>query len=241
MRLSTIIAATRSTVGTHDREFQRARAREPSLAPYATAMALFEAIPRAWPRDLEQFEPVVLALLREHQRSHHPLWQALLLRVFEPMLVRLRVRLRCRDWEDRGSMLLLAFLEVISSVSPEPGRAFLSVRCATGRAVFEAARAQDLPAADTAAFDEDSPECAPPVHLDPAPFLHCLAHELVEQMARRRGGEDVARLLAGVETVGEQLARIGEQGKAKYRCLQQRRGRTLKRLRAEMADEQQSA
>lgn len=42
-----------------------------------------------------------------------------------------------------------------------------------------------------------------PRHADADPFVACLAHEVFDKLATFEGGED-ARVLAGVETVGEQ-------------------------------------
>jgi hypothetical protein len=241
MRLSTILANAVLTASRHDPEYQRARTGVPALAPHVSTRHLCEALSSKSRRSLEQFQPVVLAILREHQRFKHPLWQALLLIAFRPMLMSLRGRMTGGEGSERNELLLIAFLEAIARVPVKDDRAavFIAVRRATARAAFAAVRAEQVEEVETCSFDEDSPECAPPVHGDAQPFVSCLAHEMVDVLAQRLGGEDAVRVLVGVETVSEQFERLG--GRVSYRCVERRRDRALLHVRDKLSQERESA
>jgi hypothetical protein len=183
-------------------------------------------------------QSLVEALLRRHQKAPHPLWQAMLVAAFEPMLRRMRARGR-DSREDHEQRILLAFLQALAAVRSSGQPIFIALRRATVRQLLGALRAEaDI--GEVVPFDEQSPAVAPSPHADPQPFAACLAREVAERLVRSSGGEDVARVIVGIETVGEQAARLTAGSAAgtppvTVARLRQRRHRALSDLRTELA------
>jgi len=240
--LTTVIRRIGRTAYLHEAAYQRVRQREPALAPYPTVSALLETLvadPRA---SREQRPRIVQALVLEYQRSRHPLWQALLVRVFGSLLVGLRAQLPSGDREDRDQQLLAAFLEALGRVrlGERTPAVFIAVRRATARRLFDEVR-DERAVVETIPLEDSSPECRPAVHADPSPYVQCLEHEMVDRMARHRGGEDVAALVAGAENFSEQLERLAGSKKVTRSCLRKRRRRTLEQLREALSTERACA
>jgi hypothetical protein len=239
MSLSAVLASVPAAVRRHEATFQRARASEPAFAPYATAAALLESACLESALPIPERQAVVAAIVRQHQATRHPLWQAVLLRAFRPMLLTLHERDRGTK-EERDQRVLLAFLQTIATVSPT-GPVFVKVPWATARALFGAVR-DEAGAVEEVFLDEGTPECVPSPHTDPQPFVACLAREVAERLARRQGGEDIVRVLIGAETPAEQAERLhatstaaGESSeRASLECMRQRRKRVLDDLREEL-------
>jgi hypothetical protein len=238
MNLPLILSSLATTIRNpkYTAEYVRVRAFERVLEPYEAPTALADALAKA-PQLTDERQLVVRALLRAHQGSpvKHPLWQALLLRAFEPMLKRLRGGLRA-DSDDCDQQVLLAFLEAIARINPDASAIFLTVRRATARRVFGELRAE-REHEDLVQFDEESVECSPPPHLDPQPFVHCLAHEVADMLVELPGGMEAVRAAVANDTIAEQVEELGESKKVTRACLQRRSHRALKRVRGKLSDE----
>lgn len=239
MSLALVLRSVRTTVQRHEPVFQRARLRATAFGAYATAAHLLEAVSPGSPLALRERDPLVRAVLREHQAAPHDLWQALLLRAFEPMLRRARKRAYAfRD--DADQRVLFAFLQAVRPALAAGQPAFLAIRRATTHHLFDGGRA-DVDTLDEVPFDEQLDDGVPTAHADPQPFVACLAGEIVDWLVQRPGGADVACVLAGFETTEEQAGRrAADKPGARGRrltsaCLRQRKQRVLADLRRELA------
>jgi hypothetical protein len=237
MSLSAVFRSIPATVRHHEPTFQRARTSQPTFACYATATALLESLSINSALPLDERQGLVRAIVGLHQTTRHPLWQALLLHTFRPMLVSLRAYDQGPQ-EDRDQGVVLAFLHALDRARLADQPVFIALRRATARALLQAVRAQrdDV---ETVPLDATIATLATHAHVDPAPFVACLAHEIAERLLEHKGGADVARVLAGVETIGEQARRLAdEEAPSAGRppsigALRQRRQRALRDLRAE--------
>jgi hypothetical protein len=237
LKPTTLIQGLRSTITKHDAVYQRARERDQVLAPHTTAVALFDALSTESALGSDARKTLLRTIVLEYQEARHPLWHALAVRALEPMIAGLRSRLRLLDEDDREQALHMAFIEGISRLrihSGAPGFPLLTLRRGIERAVISAERTKRELGAGEVAFDECDDACVPAPHLDPPQFVQCLARELSEVVARRTGGEDVVRVLAGAETLGEQAERLAST-EVSYDCLQKRRRRALDGVRRELA------
>jgi len=238
MSLSAVLASVPATVRRHEATFQRARAVEPALGRYATASALLEAVTLTSDLSTPERQVLVAAILRRHQDEAHPLWQALLLRAFDILLIAMRWRAR-GGAEEREQQVLLAFLQAVGRVRTDRP-VFATVPRAMARALHFAARSGKRAEADHVPLDEESLEQAPSLQVEPSPYVVCLAREIAERMARRPGGADVVRVLAGIETAAEQAERLaGSTPTAAAEevtgsRLRQRTRRALRDVRAEL-------
>ena len=233
MNLTTIIRSSCSTVRKHESTYQAARATEPAFAPYATASALVEAAAHKSLLTMAERQPIVRAAILSLQRAPHPLWQAVLLRAFEPMLGHLRTRVCGMTGDDLDQQVLTSFLEATRKVrvdGDEP--VFMAVRRATARALFGVARAE-LEYAEMVKLEEQ-PDAVPDLHADPPPFVQLLAREAVAIMSAVTGGEDVARALANDESVTDQVERLGATENVTHECLRKRRLRAIRVVREAM-------
>lgn len=226
--LHVVLASVESTARRHESLFQRARTTEAAFKPFESATTLLDALATASELEAGARQALVRALVRQHQGAPHPLWQALLLRAFEPMLLRLRRRDRGSK-DDRDQRVLLAFLQAITQLAPSAGPVFIALARATARELFRAVRSESAYAGDEP-FDDGSLAGLPSPHADWQPFVACLAREAVGLLRDCPDGEDLARMLAGVESVAEQATRLGTPPST-YR---QRKSRALGELRAEL-------
>lgn len=80
------ITAVRTTLAAYPTEYAGGRAAQAALAPYACARDLLAALALSSPLAYEDRDAITLALIAEHQRVAHPLWQSILLVAYEPML-----------------------------------------------------------------------------------------------------------------------------------------------------------
>jgi hypothetical protein len=153
------------------------------------------------------------------------------------MLARLRARSRGRDARERDQELHVAFAEALGRlrVARVGGPVFplMTLRRALERALFP--RRTD----DEEQLDEESafrrirrPKPAP--HEDPPQFVHVLAREVGALLVRRSGSDDAVRVLAGAETLAEQVERRSTADLTKAR-LEKRHRRALETVRGELA------
>jgi hypothetical protein len=232
------IQSLRSTVRKHDAHYQRAREREPVLAPFATGAVLFDALSTESTLDSDARQALLRVVVLEYQSGRHPLWHALAVRGLEPMLARLRSDLRRLDEDDCEQALHTALIEGIGRLRVHrdgaPGFPLLTLRRGIERALIAAERAKRELGDGEVTFDECADACAPSPHQDPPQFVQCLARELGELIARRRGGEDAVRVLAGAETLAEQAERLSST-EVSYDCLQKRHRRALDGVRRDLS------
>jgi hypothetical protein len=227
-----------AVVRRHEPVYQRTREREPALAPYPTATALFDALSADSPLDSDARQPLLRVVVLEYQRTRHPLWHALALRGCEPMLGSLRARLRRRDEEERDQDLQAAFIEAVGRVRIDraggPTFPHMTLRRAIARALFASSAKQEP--ADEVPLDEHDLDGAPPPHEDPPQFVQCLAREVAERIARRPGGEDVVRVILREETLAEQVERRASGSEeVTYQGLHKHHKRTLDAVRREVS------
>lgn len=239
MSLTLFLRTVPAVVRRHEAAFQAARATEPALAPYAPAGALLDALAPTSALSMRDRQPLMQAVLARHKAVPHALWQALLVASLEPVLRRLGKYGRGTK-EEREQRVLLAFLEALRVVRPT-GPIFLSLRRATTRALFDALRAEGG-SGELVPPDEQLDAGDAPPHADAPPFVACLAREVAAQLLRRPDGEDVARIVTGVETAAEQAARLtaapspGRTARVTVAGVRQRRHRVMRDLRAKLGE-----
>jgi hypothetical protein len=228
-----------TTVRKHNVVYLQARDGEPRLAPYPTASALFDALsassglasePRAW---------LLRVIVLEYQRARHPLWYALAARGLDRMLGRLRALVRGVPDADKDQALHLALAEALGRlrVARPDGPPFplLTLRRTLERVLFrmaaEIARERDdagEPGEDIETVSTSAP------HEDAPPFRECLAHEVGELLVEGSGDDGPVRVLAGAETLAEQIERLSSEHVTKA-CLQKRHQRAVERVRGDLS------
>jgi hypothetical protein len=169
--------------------FDRTRATQPALARYPTTAALLSALSLDSPLPLGDRQELVRALVTLHRTTNHPLWPAILLHTFRPMLLSLRARDRGSK-EDRDSRIMLAFLQALARTPLAGQPVFIALRRATERAVFQVVRAQRVHA-ETVSLDMDRHPTVQ-LHNEAGPFVACLAREIARRIFATTDGEDVA-------------------------------------------------
>jgi hypothetical protein len=225
------------TARRHEATFQAARCLEGAFAAYPSATALLDALAPASPLSVPERQVAVEVLIRLHQTTGHPLWQALLLRAFEPLLLGLRAKDRGRKG-DRNQRVLTAFLTAIAKLRVDGRPVFVAVGRAAARTLFQAVRV-DSNRLEMVPYDDRARHSLS--QATPDPFTACLANEVAAHVAARKGGDDIVRVLAGVETVAEQAARLaatasaGEREPVSPMCLYKRRELAIRDLRARLA------
>jgi hypothetical protein len=153
------------------------------------------------------------------------------------MLGNLRARSRGRDADERDQALHVAFAEALGRlrIAREAGPAFplMTLRRALERALFgrPADREAELEA-ETAFCHAGRRRQAP--HEDPPQYVHLLAREVGELVARRSGSDDPVRVLAGVETLAEQVSRQAS-AHVTGACLEKRHRRVVEAVRGELS------
>ncbi|HEY1697942.1 MAG TPA: hypothetical protein VGG39_37540 [Polyangiaceae bacterium] len=130
-----------------------ARSRDPALAfdtPGALRIALCDRDPATFP----QRDVLVRSVLAEHRRQSHPLWPALLIVAFSPLLMGLRRRIATSAPTELDQALLVAFLESVERV-PLRKNIAARLRCATERAIFRALGREQRRQARTTSLDAE--------------------------------------------------------------------------------------
>ena len=140
--ITTTVAALAPTLcsGPSIAEYTAARAAYPALVEHATPAAALAALAEASPHSLKERDAIVLAMIAEHKRTRHPLWQALLLTAYAPMLHRVARRTLAAAKDDARQGALVAFLSTLDRVRVDPAPKLLSLhlRQATERVAFGA-------------------------------------------------------------------------------------------------------
>ena len=179
MSLTAVFGRLPAIVRRHELTFEENRPSQPAFAPYPSAAALLAVLSLDSPLPLGNRQSLARALVTLHRSTHHPIWSALLLHTFRPMLLSLRARDR-GSREDRDPRILLGFLQALERTPLTGQPVFIALRRATERAVFQAVRTErvhaETPLLDTAR------DPYPQVHREPAPFVACLAHEMATRL-----------------------------------------------------------
>jgi hypothetical protein len=102
---------------------------------------LVDALGVSSPLTVEQRNALIWACIELHHAAVHPLWQALLVHAFAPMLFDLRGRVR-GDGGEVDQQILTSFLEAVWQLGcrPDPRRIAMHLRQATKRALFRLLR-----------------------------------------------------------------------------------------------------
>ncbi|MEI7894425.1 MAG: hypothetical protein WCI05_15130 [Myxococcales bacterium] len=240
MGLVHIIRQVEKQARAHDSVYDAAREANPGLAPYPTLELACHELGRSLKQPSEARNAMILAFVAEQNRQPHALWQALLVRAFEPMLRRIRAGLRGEEEADQR--VLMAFLEVVNHLPPIHDFPKVSVylRVATERTVFREvneARREALLEPLEAACDVACPG-------DPEQmWIQWL--DLRTALEAESNAHEIAQVLRATLCEGESLqiyvARAYlEAGAIEhrriYRRLQHQRGRLLGRLRSKPID-----
>jgi hypothetical protein len=225
------------TVRTHEATYQVARAREPRLADHATAIALFDALAPRSGLTPEARAWLLHVVAVEYQRGRHALWHALAARGLEPMLGRLRTRMR-GPAEERDQAIHIALAEELARlrVARADGLAFplLTLRRALERALLTTAADRERELEEQEAYMDYAGRHTQQPHEDAPPFVECLAAEVGQLLVERSGGDDVVRVLVGAETLGDQSERLSTEHVSKE-CLQKRHRRTVVSVRGALS------
>jgi hypothetical protein len=222
-------------------EYARARGAHAALAPYATPEEALEALAGGSRQTAAERDAVVLALVVEHQRTRHALWQTLLVVSYAPMLHGVARRTLGLPRGDARQAALAGFLEAIARVriDPPPMLLSLTLRHATERAAFGEGTCVDEPQTEPLESARDEPD-PNDVHetLEREDQMRRVVEELVGLFGDRDAREAldillVARtgslpLLEYLETTYPELR--GAKRRAMFTRLQRMRARALTRL-----------
>jgi hypothetical protein len=235
----TLLQGLASTVRRHNAVYLRARDGEPRLALYPTGMALFVALSAKSGLDGEARAWLLRVIVVEYQRARHPLWHALAACGLDPMLGRLRTRIRGVPDADKDQALHLALAEALGRLrvarADGPPFPLLTLRRTLERVLFRMAAVSAREREDAGApwEDADAVSSSAP-HEDAPPFVECFAREVGELLVERSGDDGVVRVLAGAETLREQIERLSSEHGTKA-CIQKRHYRALERVRGDLS------
>jgi hypothetical protein len=138
------IDSIQKTLARFPTEYARGRALQAALAPHASPAEVLAVLDLAASTTHPERDAITFALVTEHQRASHPLWQSVLLVAYEPMLANVWKRLH--DKRDAESRIVLAFIEAIAKVSlaHPPSHLALHLRHAVERGAFGSTAAAHL-------------------------------------------------------------------------------------------------
>jgi hypothetical protein len=117
--LTNAIESLASNLSRHAAAYAAARPNHPALAPYETIADVLAALVDRTRLTADERDPILIAVVLEHQRTRHALWQSLLLKAFAPMLLYLRKKQGRHDDADLDQAVLLSFLEAARSIRTE--------------------------------------------------------------------------------------------------------------------------
>jgi hypothetical protein len=124
-------------------EYARARPAHPELAQHASPADVLAALGAESPLSREAKDALLLALVAEHQRTRHALWQSLLLATYEGMLHNIANATPSVARDDARQGALLGFLSALASMKLDRPPRLLSLwlkqtteRTAFGQACF---------------------------------------------------------------------------------------------------------
>jgi hypothetical protein len=251
MSRNTVLRALSRELAFLGPRYDARRLDHPVLATYDSLDALFAATEPKQQGKKKVVSPegsaVLVALVELHGRTRDRLWGALLLRAFEPMLLRVARHLKGGSRADRDATLLMSFHEALLRVDTrkDPLRIAMYVRQETRRRVFRALGGelewQDVEFGDEADDVDDSVDPTPP----PEPSL--LDRRWKASKAVLKGAPP--SLLATTEDRGalwtlvrKEHGHLPAKEQARiYRRLQKRRHRVVGRLRDRLLAERRPA
>ena len=117
--ITNAIEALASNVSRHAAVYAAARPNHPALAPYESIAEVLTALVDRSRLTADERDPILIAVVTEHQRTRHALWQSLLLKAFAPMLLHLRKGQGRADDADLDQAVLLSFLEAAHRIRTE--------------------------------------------------------------------------------------------------------------------------
>jgi hypothetical protein len=133
---------------TSKREFDEARTRHPALASHETPRSVLAVLGDESERRWAEREALTRALVAEEQTRPGPLWAALLLAAYYPMLSHLRHRIHGHDLdpEDLDQLVVSTFLEVVRAfpLAERRDRTSMHLRQMTQRRVFRHLREEHV-------------------------------------------------------------------------------------------------
>lgn len=241
--------------------FDETKKRYPVLAEHETPLSVLAVLGDESERRWAEREALTRTLVTEEQERPHPLWAALLLAAYYPMLSRLRHRIYGDDLdpEDFDQLVVSTFLEVVRAfpLDQRRDRTCMHLRQMTQRRVFRhireehAARVLIAPD-DISEMPPFAPEAWPGVP-KPKRRRHKAGaepvddREAVELLTSRAAclGQDQLDLVITTIVRGERLRvyvnrtysdRGADERDRIYQRLKRQRSRTLTRLRGLLAD-----
>lgn len=240
--------------------FDESKQRYPALAEHETPLSVLAVLGDESERRWAEREALTRALITEEQQRPHPLWAALLLAAYYPMLSRLRHRIYGDDLdpEDFDQLVVSTFLEVVRAfpLGERRDRTCMHLRQMTQRRVFRHLREEHAARVLIAPDDiSDMPPFAPEAWPGvPRPKRRRKARtepvddrEAVELLTSRAAclGQDQLDLVITTIVRGERLRvyvnrtysdRDPDERDRIYQRLKRQRSRTLARLRGLLAD-----
>jgi hypothetical protein len=121
------MSGIRKSVTSFPRQFSAGRQRQAALARFATAMHVVSFLSKLSTAH-EERNRVLTAIVEEHRSGKAHVWQAMLVTIFSPLLFTVRNAFEDPDDEDLNQMILLAFLEAISSPYYNPNVPVISIQ-----------------------------------------------------------------------------------------------------------------
>lgn len=127
--------------------FEEAKGHQREFREYETVRSMLAVLgDRSMPPRYAEKEPLLRALLREQKRRPHPLWNAILVVVFYPMLTALRGRVfdDVIPGDDLDQIVLSSFFDAVHrfTLSRCRDRIFMRLRQMTQREAFKRVRAE---------------------------------------------------------------------------------------------------
>jgi hypothetical protein len=243
------------------RLFDETKKRYAALAEHETPLSVLAVLGDESTRRWAEREAVTRALVTEEQERPHPLWAALLLAAYYPMLSRLRHRIYGNDLdpEDFDQLVVSTFLEVVRAfpLADKRDRTAMHLRQITQRRVFRHIREEHASRVLIAPDDvSDMPPFSPdawPGSPKPRRRRHKVRPEpmdcrdAIELLTTRAAhlGQDQIDLVVTTMVRGERLRvyvertfpdREPDERDRIYQRLKRQRSRTLARLRDLLAD-----
>jgi len=188
MSLAIVLSSLSNEVARNSKSYAAGRERHAALLPHATPKDVVAALASTAKSSPQARNAIIVALLEEHRTGANPLWQAILITAFKPMLVHLRFRLKRKGDEDLDQRVLVAFLNALRTVRMGDYAA-IALRWATEKEVFLSVHKELRTAIPACEFDEETHP-----------------HDVfgVEQRDRERAAE----ILALLEAHGDELVEV---------------------------------
>jgi len=217
-----------------EHDFVIQAAHHPDLAAYPTLDALVRDVRPIAKGGLLDRKPLIASIVKAHQTKPHPVWSTVLLRVFTPILWKLRVQLMGGDEDTRDEILLEEMQHALLTIkTTDPSRIFMYFRQRLRRRVFHALA--EVTQWETMGFGSDPEAVADPTTVHPPRLLgHWLRaatpdqRELVATFVDDEGLHGLVRRAVKNATPAEHAVVHGR--------LRKRRERVVDSLRQQLGD-----